>query len=77
MVKVKQLPEEWRERAEALIKKHSVRWRDIRIGLPDRSNSPIPSVFAYATPQSGERVYWIVTQDNAGFHALDKFLSSS
>ena len=71
------LPEQWRETADALIRKHAnLGWSDINIGLPDYSNSPQPNVFVYATPPSGERVSCIVTQDEAGFLAIDKFLTA-
>jgi hypothetical protein len=74
---MKELPEEWRKVAQDLKRKYEGgSWKDIRIGLPDFSNSPTPNIFVYGTPPSGDRVYCIATQDEAGFRAIDQFLSS-
>lgn len=77
---MKELPEEWHKVAQHIkVKYEDAGWKDVEIGLPDLSHPPLPSapnVFVYATAPSGDRVHYIVTQDEAGFRAIGEFLNS-
>jgi hypothetical protein len=74
---MKSLPETWLERATALIQKHQARgWTDVRIGVPEASSSP-NRLIAHATAADGKRKHYSITEDEAGFADLDRFLDSN
>jgi hypothetical protein len=65
------LPWTWRAIADALeIKYEALGWK-MRIELPDWTNAPTPMIHAYATDPGGDRLSFIVTQDEIGFLELD------